>query len=383
MWLRSTGDLFRSRTESIPRGFPPAGGFASGRQETDPFSVDPVRSVSMKILQRIRHQFSPWIIFMICVTIPVVVFGDADCVRFDVPSAIPSCDVTAPDRGQHDPRLVEIVIPVSVLAGCRSDQRVLEMMIQIRGLGNGIQVADYGPRTRLYSDIDGPIAVEQRQDRNSSVALGAAGTAADVLQLDAKASTGKTSGHTERYQRIPEQKLLLASGTINRGSGAYFKFRHSPQTTLEGGHEIILVLQVPPSWRGGLLRVDCLASGKEKYLLGEGDFSAGQASFVVATWLKGDVEARQTVQQYSMLESQIRNFARSMQRRSSQRPANDLLGGLLGKAEASLPGDWATRFALFDSRSIEGRIKPHLPRDMQQATERFLASRRDVLRLGR
>ena len=156
------------------------------------------------------------------------------------------------------------------------------------------------------------------------------------------------------------------------------------KTTLEGGHEIILTLRVPASWRGGMLRVDCLATGKEKYLLGEGDFNAGNASFVVATWLKGDVEARQIVEQYSQLESRIRSFAVALQRRQAKSQRDGVFGQLVGgKQDAKLPSDWASRFALFDSRSIEGQIKPHLPITMQRTTDQFLASRRDVLRLAR
>jgi len=235
----------------------------------------------------------------------------------------------------------------------------------------------------MYSDIDGSIQVEQRQDHTSSIGLGAGGTAADIVKLDAKANLGSSSGRTERYNQIPAQKLLLASGTVSRGSGAYFKFRHSPQTTLEGGHEIFLTLRVPATWRGGMLRVDCVATGKEKYLLGEGDFSAGNASFVVATWLKGDVEARRIVENYSLLESRIRSFARSFEPPSPSRHEG-VLGSFVGnQQESKLPNDWASRFALFDSRSIQGQIKPHLPQSMQRTADQFLASRRNVLQLAR
>jgi len=94
----------------------------------------------------LRRQFSPWFIFLAVVTIPVLLFGDSGCVKFDIPSTIEACDVTTDDVMLQDQRLVELVIPVSSLVGCRNDQRVLQMMIQVRGLGTGIQVVDYGPR---------------------------------------------------------------------------------------------------------------------------------------------------------------------------------------------------------------------------------------------
>ena len=57
-----------------------------------------------------------------------------------------------------------------------------------------------------------------------------------AVNLNASAKTGTQKSITERYQRIPDQQLLLASGTIDRGTGVYYKFRQSNQTTLEGSH---------------------------------------------------------------------------------------------------------------------------------------------------
>ncbi len=336
----------------------------------------------MKFAGCVSTPLTAWMVLLAGVTMPLVVGADDACVRFDVPSAIESCEVTDGQPLPHQ-RLVDIVIPISSLVGCRQDQQVLELLIQVRGLGNGIQVVDYAPRTRLYSEIEGTVAVEQHRERTSSLGLHANGSAYEMAGLDANANLGSSSGNRERYERIPEQKLLLASGTISRGSGAYFKFRHSPQTTLEGGHEIMLTLRVPATWRGGMLRVDCLATGKEKFLLREGDFRAGQASFVIATWLKGDGQAQQTVQQYSALESRIRGFARSLQNRDTQSAEKAAWGQFFGNQGSPLPDNWASQFALYDSRSIQGQIKPFLPQGMQETADQFLVSRRHVLNLAR
>ncbi len=307
------------------------------------------------------------------------------CVNFDIPSMIPACEISNDELLVDGERLVELVIPVSSMVECRNDQRVQELLIQVRGLGTGLQVADYAPRTQLYSDVDGTIAIEQRQERKSNIGLNANGSAAGAVDLAANLGHGNTVGSSERFQKIPTQKLLLASGTVSRGKGAYFKFRHSPQTTLEGGQEIILKLRVPSSWRGGMLRVDCQASGKEKQLFGEYDFMAGNSSFVVATWLKGDSEARQVVLEYSRLESRLRGFAAAAKRQAKQDRDKDPIGQLLGYHETStskLPSNWAERIALFDSRSIRDNIKPYLPEGMQNATDKFLVSRRNVLLLA-
>ena len=338
----------------------------------------------MKFLSHLRQQFSIWFVILVIVTIPVIVFGDEGCVSFDVPATLASCDVSTDESLVNNQRLVEIVFPVTTLVGCRSDQRVLEMMIQVRGLGAGLQVVDYGPRTQLYSEVEGSVEVENRQDRNSQIGLNASGNAAKLVNIDAKANLGSSQGSTQRYQQIPAQKLLLASGTISRGSGAYFKFRHTPQTTLEGGHEITLTLRVPKHWRGGMLRVDCVATGKEKNIWGETDFRAGHGSFVVATWLQGDFEAQQLVQRYSQLESRLQSWSKTRQPQSTSRRNQGLLAGWVGSNhQAVVSNDWVKRIALLDSRSIEAKVKPRLPKELQLTADQFLASRRSVLQLAR
>ena len=338
----------------------------------------------MKFLSHLRQQFSIWFVILVIVTIPVIVFGDEGCVSFDVPATLASCDVSTDESLVNNQRLVEIVFPVTTMVGCRSDQRVLEMMIQVRGLGAGLQVVDYAPRTQLYSEVEGSVEVENRQDRSSQIGLNASGNAAKLVNIDAKANLGSSQGSTQRYQQIPAQKLLLASGTISRGSGAYFKFRHTPQTTLEGGHEIALTLRVPKHWRGGMLRVDCVATGKEKNIWGETDFRAGHGSFVVATWLQGDFEAQQMVQRYSQLESRLQSWSETRQPQSTSRRNQGLLAGWVGSNhQAVVSDDWVKRIALLDSRSIEAKVKPRLPKALQLTADQFLASRRSVLQLAR
>lgn len=338
----------------------------------------------MNFFVYLGQQFSPWFLFLVGATVPVVLFADESCVKFDVPSTLPSCEVIPESGNFENQRLVKLVVPVSTIVGCQNEKRVLELMVQVRGLGAGIQVVDYGPRTQLYSDIEGSVAVEQHQGRDASLGIGANGSAADLVGLNLKANFGQTAGSTETYQKIPEQKLLLASGTVGRGTGAYFKFRHSPQSTLEGGQQIILTLRVPATWRGGMLRVDCMATGKQRDLWGESDFQAGHASFVVATWLQGDIEAQEIVDRYSQLESRIYSWAATQSRNSQKQASEGLLRDWIqGSPKAELADNWMHRFALLDSRSIEGRLKPRLPEQMQRTADLFLVYRRNVLDLAR
>ncbi len=320
-----------------------------------------------------------------CLAFPV----NEGCVQFDAPTSVIACDVTPPEMTGESSgeRLVQLNFPVSTRLGCTSRQAILQMQIEIKSTGPGIQIVDYAPRTSLYSEIDGPIAVESREESSHSLGFDAGGTVAEMVKLGANAGTGKTTGYSERYQRIPHQKLLLASGTLQRGTAVYFKFNPSPQTTLEGGHELSITLRVPATWRGGILRVDCRADGSEPGLLGRHDrFVAGSSSFMVATWLKGDSEAQAIVSGYCEIESRLRQIASSRERRQKSGAAGDpvaQLSQLFRGSTPNLPEGWSEQFMLYDTRSIQSQIRPHLSRELQAVTDQYLASRAQVLRLAR
>jgi hypothetical protein len=312
--------------------------------------------------------------------------ADEDCVRFDTLATVVACDVTPAEMAFEipDQRLVQIVIPVSTRIGCPTNLPVMQMQIEVMAVGSTSVIIDYAPRTSMYSGIDGPITVESRKETSTNLGFDAGTSLSDAVRLTAKAGTGHTNGYSEHYQRIPEQQLLLASGTLERGRGVYFKFNQSPQTTLEGGHEISVTLRVPLTWRGGMFRVDCRAVAARENLFGkQAGLPAGSASFLVATWLKGDLGAQAVVNQYSELESRFRNFAASWQQNQNKNASRDPISQLFGGKPSPLPENWTEQFMLYDSRSIATGIRPHLSRDLQRAADQYLASRSNVLQLGR
>ncbi len=308
------------------------------------------------------------------------------CVRFDTPSNVMACDVTPPEMLFENPdqRLIQLIIPISTRIGCPQNEPVMQMQIEIKSVGGNSLIIDYAPRTSLFTNIEGPIAVESRKETNVSLGIDASGSIADSVKLNAKAGTGQTNGYSENYQKIPDQQLLLASGTLERGRGVYFKFNQSPQTTLEGGHELSITIRVPTSWRGGMMRIDCNATGSRSGLFGhKDDVKAGNASFVIATWLKGDLEAQSIVDRYADIESRFRQGASSWQRHQNSKSTDDPIGQFFGGKPSPLPENWVDQFMLYDSRSISSKIRPHLSRDLQRAADQYLASRTNVLQLGR
>ncbi|MCA9261065.1 MAG: hypothetical protein KDA61_17740, partial [Planctomycetales bacterium] len=91
---------------------------------------------------------------------------------------------------------------------------------------------------------------------------------------------------------VAPQQVVVASGTIDEQHGALFKLRPSPQTTLEGAHELTMQLAVPSNWRGGSLRVRCGARGQERFLWIKQSKSWNVVEAPIALFLAGDSEAR-------------------------------------------------------------------------------------------
>lgn len=331
------------------------------------------------------------------------------CVQFDAPRKVAACDITSPgiligfgsDPGNSPPlpgsqptaffglepaadqRLVQLVIPLTSQVTCPDKFPVMQVRFEIRLVGQDAQVVDFSPRTHLYSEFDGPIEVTSSKEQKGSLGINIESDVLPGVKLGGNAGTSVGESQTERFRRIPEQQVLLSSGTIDRGQGVYFKFNQSPRTTLEGDQTVTITLAVPLSWRGGLIRVDCTALAQSTSLFGQvEEREAGRSTFVVATWAKGDVEALSLVDSYIASETTLRNAAKSMAN-GGNRPSKSLASWMGNKPSSPLPPRWDAEFMVYDSRSIVSRIRPHLDRKLQVATDEFLASRHELLQLGR
>ena len=156
----------------------------------------------------------------------------------------------------------------------------------------------------------------------------------------------RKQGETVRYEVVAAKELLASSGTWGRGRGAYFKFRPSRQTSLEGVQELAIVFQAPASWRAGKLILHCRAESIRRSLLREETVQVGAADFVIPLYLANDVEAHAVVQQYVMAENQLRLQAIRHQR-ASPSPPHRLAGELSSlwrpRQPESLPADWWTQ----------------------------------------
>lgn len=194
-------------------------------------------------------------------------------IEFDVPQSVVCRDVTpegyAPARAGD--RLVQVVMPVSVVLLRGDVERVREVIVEVDGSDAGLTVHDYSPDTRLESELAGAVEVKRTTERQHGIdaSLGgvlpvAGGTAHLTPSVTAGKSERSTSTKTET--RRPPKRAVLVSGAVNRRQGVFFKLRPSTQSTLEGEHELSITFVAPAEWEGGELHVECVARGVKKWL---------------------------------------------------------------------------------------------------------------------
>ena len=202
-------------------------------------------------------------------------------------------------------KLVELKLRVSVhlLAGKISD--VEEVRIEIGDCDSRIRVESFSPNTRLESHLSDDVTWTKTTESGKTLAASLGGEApvplGDVVAHILPSVTGGLSGRevvTETQVRRAPQIAVVASGTIGQEHGVFFKLRASPQTTLEGSHELTIRFIVPENWRGDALHVCCHATGQEKFLWIKQQASWARTCAPLAIYLAGDLEARIAAQRF-------------------------------------------------------------------------------------
>ncbi len=226
---------------------------------------------------------------------------------FDFGSTAECREIATTDAGTFFPneKIVELKLRVSVhlLAGKISD--VEEIRIEIGDCDSRIRVESFSPNTRLASNFSEDITVTKTTENSKSLGASLGGEApipfGDVVAHVLPSVNGGLSKRKvvveKQVRRVP-QYAVVASGTIGQEHGVFFKLRSSPQTTLEGSHELTIRFVVPKNWRGDALRVCCYATGQEKFFWSKQQATWARTCAPLAIYLTGDLEARLAAEQH-------------------------------------------------------------------------------------
>ncbi|MCG8450067.1 MAG: hypothetical protein MI725_10885 [Pirellulales bacterium] len=247
-----------------------------------------------------------WLVFWFAANAGLLYARDPS-LKFDF-GRLAECREIAPADSAEifpDEKLVELKLRVSVhlLGGDIGD--VKEVRIEASDCDSKIRVHSFAPSTRLESEFSADIKRTKTVERGKSLGASLGGAvplpAGDLVAQVAPTIGGELSNReivTEVEQRVAPQQAIVASGTIHQEHGVFFKLRASPQTALEGVHELTIRFVVPQNWRGDAVRVCCYATGHEKILWMKQETTWAQTCASVAVYLAGDLQARQAAQRH-------------------------------------------------------------------------------------
>ncbi|MBL9091310.1 MAG: hypothetical protein JNL96_08810 [Planctomycetaceae bacterium] len=219
--------------------------------------------------------------------------GDALRVQFDVPDRIECRDVTPEKCAAIHPhhKVIEAKFRISADIVEGDEKSIVDLTYLISSPKMRLKVLDYLPNTTLESRYaDDRIEVADFTEDTDMVAQEAR-VAYTIFSLSAVKNQITRKTEQNQYQRIAPKALVLASGTMNRGHGVFFKLRPSNDASLEGSKEFSFLAIVPKNWRGDWCTFACSARANKKTLFGTSVVEAGASKIDVGLYLCGDEEA--------------------------------------------------------------------------------------------
>ena len=311
--------------------------------------------------------------------------ADQPEIKFDVPAMLPAGELTAagvPPATSY--KIIEIVIPVTAEIRPRDRDNVDEFRFDVSWNGHALPVADYSPKSQTVSHINGNITVDASDDSNAGFGMSANSDKLEFATVTGNANLSIHSAERRSYKEIPQHHPVIASGTIKRGTGAFFRFHPSRTETLEGGREVVVAYRVARDWRGGVLKVQCRALGQRK-IFGAipDDIDVGKA-FVVPVYLDGDFDARALAKNFVTAEQNLRrNWSRHLEAHAKTR-SDFLLAGFIPFAQPTLINDrWVYELIQSGDDRVLREVNAQLPKPTSFLAAEFISRRKSLIDLCR
>ena len=319
------------------------------------------------------------------------VAADADAaVRFDVPAL--SEAVLVSDSQFQDDELMAIRLSVPVTSEIASADRghISEFRYDIQWEQARYPLIEFGPRTRTTSIVEGTIQVKKQAERKLKLGLALNGIDPPGLAGTANVEAGVSNSESNQYQEIPQQDILVASGTTDRGTGVFFRFHRSRQETLEGSRTLNVSFRVPREWKAGLLQVKCRASGERKIAGIWKEPIEIVRSFTLPVYLADRAEARARAVEYVRAETGFRQLVDAQQAFKQEDEPSGLesaFRNLLGLADNKTKTDEGT-YRAGNRREIHREpqsrvVRYRVPMSATDVSGRYRNAREQLLQLSR
>lgn len=278
--------------------------------------------------------------------------------------------------------LLRVRMTVSALVHPNFRGQVDEFVVEIESPSRALRVLDFWPKTELYSQIDGSIAVESQAQKNHNVSFNVSGGYEPFARGAANGDFHSQQQTNEHYQRRPPMQLLTSSGTIGRGYGVFYKFRPGA-VVLEGEREIALLVEAPAGWRADLLHVSMRAVGGNAGAHGSRDL--GATELWTAVHRSGDSEAAAVARRFVTTEQQLRRLAAASQSSIQQRSLPTVfhkVGAALDVVEPKIPDDFLNQILFNLSPQYFDATTSRLPVDLRVAALDYWDERAKLLTLA-
>jgi hypothetical protein len=242
---------------------------------------------------------------LLAAALPYVHCVQAAGITFDLPSSVECRDVTSQDFAIANPHLRQIEAKVRISARQIEGEiaAIVQFDYEIR-VGNTIRVIDYQPKTLLESSI----AQDQIEITAAAEDSQANGVDAHVnykpLIFGGSHNTTAKKSEAKHFKQIASQDVVLASGTVEREHGVFFRVRASRVAAFEGSHDFILTVAVPRGWRADVCQISCIARVTKQSMMSSSELSTGGLQTSVGMYLKGDAEAAASAEQLREAQDQ-------------------------------------------------------------------------------
>lgn len=301
-------------------------------------------------------------------------------IKFDVPVIVAANAVPVEVAEHSSPaeQLMQVVIPVSSEIHPQAKQTIDTFRFDIFWNQTAYPVHDYFPKTQTFSAIQGEIATETVQETKSGLELSLNAELQSLVSGEASAETGTTDSVKKIFKQLPSQSILVASGSSHRGTGVFFRFHRSGQTSLEGGRDLMVQFQVPQDWRAGVLRVNCFAVGTTNVIGGWENAYEASRTFVVPVYRHGDQQARVAAAKFAGAEQRLRQAWRNYQAAKSKTQPLAFSTFLVGTSSSpkKLPSQWAHLLIQTGNDDYLEKYRYQLSPELVTTAENFATARK-------